>query len=287
MLFSNLDFLALRPEFAQWLAANPSQTFANLPNPLLRAVIERLFLPVKDLLSIHSNIPGFFVGKPRESVRPMFAESITFQLTGEGDYPFTTTVVLGWQDHATLLPLVETIEALPKRNLLSSVVHASCTLVPIIAVMRMSCAEVSSLGDGDVILPTQVFESPLLFVHKDCLLTTETAEQTLTVTGRALHDFHALFGGGSMSEQESLVTTEDLETLELDVCFTLPTLHMPVVDCANIAPGMTFSLANSIQDLPIDVVCAGKCIAQGRLVDVGGTIGVQVVRVKNDSGNHS
>ena len=80
-----------------------------------------------------------------------------------------------------------------------------------------------------------------------------------------------------------LLGQDALETLELDVTFELPGLRLPLAECSRIAPGHTFTLPADVANLPVTVRAGGCAVARGRLVDVGGTVGVQVTQLSGDS----
>ena len=82
------------------------------------------------------------------------------------------------------------------------------------------------------------------------------------------------------SAQTPLISPDQTQDIELDVAFTLPSIRLKLGDCIKLTAGTTFSLAADIQQLPIHVMVGGQKLAEGRLVDVGGTLGVQLTQVQ-------
>ena len=76
-----------------------------------------------------------------------------------------------------------------------------------------------------------------------------------------------------------LLEQGDLEKLELNITFELPGLRLPLAECARLAPGYTFTLSADAANLPVTVRAGGRAVALGRLVDVGGTVGVQLTQL--------
>lgn len=273
--FSNLELLTLRPEFASWLEANPANKFRYLPKPLLRSVLERMFQAILSLLAQVTGFPVLFVGAPRNLERLSFAASADLRLDVAAPKPCTTILQVAWQDTATYLPIIELLESkpyLPFGNYLppqaNFKVHLELTR------MNLSMAELKSLALGDVLLakvdPTKVLVrlgSKIGFVGNLEGTTVTLAEQS-TPNGET-----------NMSETSEELAVESVQSLDLEIAFELPVLKIPLAECAKLNPGYTFTLAETIDKLPVAVVLGGKKVAIGRLVDVNGEVGVQLIQV--------
>lgn len=297
--FGNLDMLALRPELREWLQADVANRFAMLPEGLIRAVLERLFLPVLDNISRQTGMPAIFVGAPRAVTRPMFTEQLHMLLRAEGVRPISTPLRIAWQDAATLLPVVERLEALPLRQSgPPALSHASVAAGLVIGGMRLTPGELASLNAGDVLLPPSLTpQEPRLRLASDLSLVCDLNGDTLTL--RALESPGATHGERNMSETVTehavppdaanaqpaapVLDQDNLEKLELDIAFELPGLRLPLAECARLAPGHTFTLAADAANLPVTVRAGGRAVALGRLVDVGGTVGVQITQLADAS----
>ena len=72
-----------------------------------------------------------------------------------------------------------------------------------------------------------------------------------------------------------------LDTLEVPVTFELDRRLMSIAEIAALAPGYTFTLAKDPTG-PVTIRVNGICMGTGRLVDLGGTLGVQLVSLERD-----
>ena len=68
----------------------------------------------------------------------------------------------------------------------------------------------------------------------------------------------------------------DLDGLEMTVSFELGRQLMTVAEIAALTPGYTFALAADLT-APVQLRVNGQILGSGRLVDVGGALGVQLV----------
>ncbi|MBO4300189.1 MAG: FliM/FliN family flagellar motor switch protein, partial [Desulfovibrio sp.] len=298
--FANLDLLALRPELAEWLHADTANRFAQLPQALVRAVLERIFLPVLDEISRVTGMPGIFSGAPRATSRPMFTEHLDMLLRLEGAHNVSTMLRIAWQDTATLMPIVESLEAQPLPTLsrqvgMLSLSHVSARLF--LGNMRLTAEELASLNTGDVLLPTNLLLSnPRLRLATGLGLVCDLDGTTLTV--RALESSvervidgeqqmsdsamgNTMMQGSAENTQVSppLLGQDALGKLELDISFELPGLRLPLEECAQLVAGYTITLPAEAAHLPVSVKVGGKVVAMGRLVDVSGTVGVQLTQL--------
>ncbi len=299
--FSSLDLLLLRPELALWLQADVANRFAMLPDGLVRAVLERLFLYVLDDISHYTGMPAIFVGKPRASTRPMFTEHLDLLLRVEGQCPVSCLLRIAWQDTATLMPVVERLEAqplpYPSQQVKSLLAGAEVSARLVLGSMHMTPEELVSLHTGDVLLPSLLLPGePRLCLASGLRLVCALNGSTLTVCALESSCGPIIHGEQNMSEtteenaaQQDAVSKgqaaapvlgqENLGTLELDITFELPGLRLPLVECSRLAPGYTFTLSADAAHLPVTVLAGGRAVAVGRLVDVGGTLGVQLTQM--------
>ncbi len=299
--FSSLDLLQLRPELASWLQADVANRFAMLPEGLIRAVLERLFLPVLDDISHYSGMPAIFVGKPRASTRPMFTEHLDMLLRVEGQCPVSCLLRIAWQDTATLMPVVERLEAqpvpLPMQQAKMLLAGAEVSARLILGSMQLTPEELVSLHTGDVLLPPLLQPGePRLRLASGLRLVCTLNGSTLTVCALESSCGHTIHGEQNMSETteenaaqqdaaasgqpaDPVLGQESLGALELDITFELPGLRLPLAECSRLAPGYTFTMSADAAHLPVTVLAGGRAVAVGRLVDVGGTLGVQLTQM--------
>ena len=300
--FDNLDILRVRPELDQWLCADRENRFAHLPEGLIRAVLERLFLRVLDDISRFSGMPAFFVGAPKAVTQPRFSQYLDCLLRVEGERPVTSLVRLSWQDSSTLMPLLERLESLPLRAM-SDAVRPLLPLLSFEAAleigrMQLTWEEVRSLEPGCVLLPTIL--SPdrpsvrlagglrLVSSLNQCTLTLEHKE---TPSSRVPHGVQTMSDTAEKTAQDAserpLLGAEDLGSVELPITFELPGIKLSLAECSRLVPGTTFTLSSDAASLPVTILASGRPVAVGRLVDVGGTMGVQLTQLAGKSAQDS
>jgi type III secretion protein Q len=68
------------------------------------------------------------------------------------------------------------------------------------------------------------------------------------------------------------------EEIPVRLSFELGRLELPFAEVAVLGPGHVFELARDDAQ-PVDILANGRRIGRGRIVTVGGTIGVQIVRI--------
>ncbi|MCR4666694.1 MAG: type III secretion system cytoplasmic ring protein SctQ [Desulfovibrio sp.] len=294
--FGNLDIFSLRPELAEWLAADVSNRFTILPDPLKRAVLERLFLPLLDNISRYSGLPAIFVGPPRSAARPMFSEHLDVLIQVQGVKAQTTPLRIAWQDTATLMPILDRLEALPLHQLPPAIKLSGVSANLVIGSMRLTPEELASLTTGDVLLPLSLFlHTPRLCLAQNLYLACDLDGNTLTVRSQETSFLCCDFGEKSMSDnvtenpaqpagekaesETPVLEPANLEKIELDITFELPGLRFPLAECARLTPGYTFLLNGDAATLPVTVRAGGHAVARGRLVEVAETMGVQITQL--------
>ncbi len=88
--------------------------------------------------------------------------------------------------------------------------------------------------------------------------------------------------GAAKNSSVQATTKIDIEGLELPVVFELERRYMTVHDIGALAPGYTFALSVDIQS-PVTLRVNGRAIGIGRLVELNGTLGVQIVQLMDVS----
>lgn len=88
---------------------------------------------------------------------------------------------------------------------------------------------------------------------------------------------HAAKSNAAISPQSG----PDLDALEITVTFELERRLMSIAEIAAMTPGYTFSLAADMNG-PVTLRANGKALGTGRLVDVGGVLGVQLIRLEQE-----
>ena len=144
-------------------------------------------------------------------------------------------------------------------------------------------------------VPLEVaLETGYLFLDLDSVKTLETGDMLIPEAwplsqGRAgLRIYHGisavLVGDCTLREGSAVLETPlaeevgnrmDNNDLEIRLSFELDRRLITVGELSSIAPGFTFPLANPADSL-VTIRANGKAIARGRIVDMNGTLGVQI-----------
>lgn len=294
--WSSLAALGLQPELSQWRAsqAEGEQDFALLPEGLRLAVLERLMAPALEAL-------GRFLG----------CETRCVACAGEGlawsdPLPLTLTLPDGtpvflrlcWADEGAARFVLERLEALPLRARPAS---AGACVVPCrleVGAMRLTPEELAGLACGDVLLPERwTPDTPLLRPAGGVALVCRLSAGELTVVGPdaaapsepsvtskpvevSMSEPVAGTGEEAAADGQPLLDEAAVGALELPVTFELDSLQLRVDELAALRPGYTLALGGDIASVPVGIRVGGRMLARGRLVDVGGMPGVQIVALE-------
>lgn len=90
----------------------------------------------------------------------------------------------------------------------------------------------------------------------------------------AEHGEEAAAGGQPLLDEAAV------GAMELPVTFELASLQLRVDELAALQPGYTLALGGDVASVPIGIRVGGRMLAHGRLVDVGGMPGVQIVALE-------
>lgn len=160
--------------------------------------------------------------------------------------------------------------------------------------IRLNVEECRSLSVGDILLPDEypasenrvrlgiVARSPLPVAQCRVSGLLATIDHLTLPPEASMNDSTTLEGttpeNPAVPTQSAPSTTEDsllVADLDLAVSFELERRLMTLAEVANLRPGHTFTL--TVDPLsPVTLRVQGKAVATGRLVDLGGTLGVQI-----------
>lgn len=87
-------------------------------------------------------------------------------------------------------------------------------------------------------------------------------------------------GEEAAADGQPLLDEAAVGALELPVTFELDSLQLRVDELAALRPGYTLALGGDIASVPVGIRVGGRMLARGRLVDVGGMPGVQIVALE-------
>ena len=195
-------------------------------------------------------------------------------------YPIPVRLCL--PDRESALELVERLDALPRRRALGL---AGDVPVPVgleAGRMRLSVNELSSLEPDDVLLPETYPAREGRVTLRLCATSRSLAFACSLAEGCATILSVLNPEEGPMSDENNTAAgaapSEGVDTGELEVTLTfeLERRLMTVRDVETLAPGYTFAFGGDAL-APVTLYANGKSVGKGRLVDLNGTLGVQVV----------
>ena len=265
---SSLDFLRLHPIFS---APEIQATDVRLlPDELKTALIETLSAPLSEALS---QSLGTSVTLESADYRPVtFSASagLTITLTRDA-VSHVVNLSLQPTNSAALDDVLPRLAVLPRRQegfLTEAAASVPLRFAVTAGSVLLSAEAAAALAAGDVVFPETWLPNTgkvnvSLYSDRTPVLSAEAdlAQHTGTLTKIQFIPHEA-----SMAE---------LENLDVKLTFELEERTLSVADLKSLAPGYTFTLTSDA-DSPVTVRANGRPIARGRLVDVGGTLGVQI-----------
>ena len=136
------------------------------------------------------------------------------------------------------------------------------------AEVRLPVSDYDALAAGDVVLLAR-----WLLESQEVLLIVESA-------GREVKRFRGAFAEGSITlgevsleeKEESMAQSDELT---VSLTFELESRTITLADLKRLAPGYAFRLGTD-PSAPVTVRANGRAVARGRLVDLGGSLGVEL-----------
>lgn len=259
---------------------------AALPETLQLAVLDLLAAPLADLAQNLLNVPlairncrMIAAAEPAVCAVPLTLRVVAGEGASAEAYPVPVRLCL--PDRESALELVERLDALPRRRALGL---AAAVPVPVsleAGRMRLSVNELSSLEPDDVLLPETypAFEGRFvlrLATARSHAFSCSVAEGCATILSvlnpeeGPMPDENNTAAGAAPSEGV------DTGELEVTLTFELERRLMTVRDVETLAPGYTFAFGGDAL-APVTLYANGKAVGKGRLVDLNGTLGVQVI----------
>ena len=135
--------------------------------------------------------------------------------------------------------------------------------------LYISHEEVATLEPEDVLLP-EVWTAPdtlILRLRRECapgLTASCTVNENVVTLASPLSE-----------EPDASMDNSEINNIDIRLSFELDRRIITVGELEALAPGYTFSL-NGDMSSPVTIRANGKAIARGRLVDMDGTLGVQI-----------
>lgn len=305
----SLEALALRPELAAWRDSS-GRDFGDLPAELARAVLERLLAPALDGLGNLLGCDAEILPPPAEE--PAWDGPLALLLSlpaapWMAAPPPDIRLRVSWRDDAAAALVPARLESLPVRAEAAPApprdARAECAVR--VGAMLLTPAEAAGLRPGDVLLPESWMpDSPRLIPPSGPVLLCRLQDGMLTVVGpdAAADPVNDASSGevamtqsrtpepGTTSQSPDgqspdvqapesgapILDAASLAAMELPVSFELASLKLRLDEIAALAPGAVFPLDGDAASVPVLVRIGGRPAARGRLVDVGGTPGVQI-----------
>ena len=277
----SLRLLALHPAVAD---VPPN---AALPGALQLAVLDLLAAPLAELAQTFLHVP-LAVRNVRmiEAAEPaVCALPLTLHVpvgAGASAEAYPIPVRLCLPDRESALELVERLDALPRRRALGLAGDVPVPVSLEAGRMRLSVNELSSLEPDDVLLPETYPAREGRVTLRLCATSRSLAFACSLAEGCATILSVLNPEEGPMSDENNTAAgaapSEGVDTGELEVTLTfeLERRLMTVRDVETLAPGYTFAFGGDAL-APVTLYANGKSVGKGRLVDLNGTLGVQVV----------
>lgn len=316
----SLEILTLMPTLAKW-QAKANNNFANLPSELILASVEYLFAPLLNNLGKWFATKISFIAEPKNLANITWQEAIPLilHLPIEENQRASNTINLRlfWADSASAHFVIERLESLPLHKHNNILDHSSnnalttdlattlkgeiytCPLQ--IGSLTLAPHLVRDLASGDILIPdVWQAEQPYLILPNARPILCKLADHKLEILGEAF-DLATKQHEGKMPEEtktqndasienpepkantenKALLESKDLNSIELPLSFTLGTLNLSLEEIASLKQGAIFTLNADMANLPILIYLTDKLIAKGRLVDISGTCGIQIVSLDN------
>lgn len=289
----SLRFLTLHPALA---SVEPG---AALPPELQLAVLEILLAPV--LAAAQA-----FVGTPLVLRASRFVDAAPDDQDGEGPCSVPLRLIIGTGEDAYPVPLrlelpdresvsdlAAQLEALPGRRAEGLAASLPVILSVEAGRMRLGLREAAGLRCGDILLPEsypardgrlalRLGPPDAPFLAFACSVSGSDAT-ILSVFNAAPEEEPMSETTPSPETAPSASTQDSLDVggLEVTLTFELERRRLTVRDVETLAPGYVFALGGDALS-PVTLCANGKAIGTGRLVDLGGTLGVQITRLGLD-----
>lgn len=270
---------------AEWLFAHSVfsgtdktvQNLEGLPEELKAAIAETLLKPLFDGLSKALGASVLFEKIHFESATVFSAPAAVFSacLSSEtvGTLPFQ--IAFRAIEKSSVAMLTKMVMTTPKKK--EGALCAVCDEVPVrlsfqAGELRLKTEEFTFLEVGDVLVVPSWLPS-----SKSLLLRAES------MTGNSLQALCALSGNEvklkemfNLAGEGSMPATDDLT---VNLSFELENRTMTIGELKSLEPGYVFTLTSNPMS-PVTIRANGKPVAQGRLVDLNGAIGVQISEIQ-------
>ena len=268
--------LLLRHEaFTESADQAPAFDERTLPEHVRRALLESLLEPLLAALRSCLNRPVLVrnVTFLPPDARTAFSVGFKACLSACNGLPELTTFVrLSPAAAEDVSVLIESLRALPLRH--DAPLGDSLKSVPLEVTLEsgyllLTPDEVTRLAPEDVLLP-EVWTAPETLTLRVRRGTSACLTAACSLSGQQV-----TLSSPLSEEPEASMENPELNDIDIRLSFELDRRLITVGELESLAPGYTFVLDSDMTS-PVTIRANGKAIARGRLVDMDGTLGVQI-----------
>lgn len=288
-----------QPSLTLYPAFKDTPEILCVPEEVKLAVFELLLSP---FFQQFENIMGTSVELISSTLYPdsedfLVACSIPFVLRIE-EYEDEISFIVKIEKKSDVLMFLSKLEELPlayNYDVLSIPIEVGIE----VGYTQLSRSQLQELEKDDILIPNQYFikESRVLLRFSgflvDCKIdggiatvmdvnNVESPEQQNSEEQYEGQEYQEAARPESERQRGQPISEIDVASLELPVVFELDRRIMTVRDLSSIAPGYTFPMSIDPQ-APVTLRVNGKAIGVGRIVDLNGSLGVQVIQMVDTS----
>lgn len=272
---SDASFLLRHPAFA---VDGPSFALADLPKELRSAVIEALLIPVLDVLQAELGTPvsvaAVHFDVPAPSAAPV---ELSFKVMLEGSPALpdqSLFVTLRPHRNESALALADLLKRLPRgTSAPGGLASLPLELAFESGYLLLNQHDTASLGPDDVLLPEAWYPSSGRLMARFC-----RGHAPALVAPCSFTNGQAVLEAPLAPEVEPAMDSNEQNAIDIRLSFELDRTVITLGELSTLAPGYVFPL-NSDMSAPVTVRANGKAMARGRLVDMDGTLGVQLIEM--------
>lgn len=265
---SSLEVICRHPALAEF-----QDISGQLPETVQAALLDTLFHPLVDQVQqgLGTTVSLVDVQIHPDSVQGLFALGATMELSAYEDKPALSMILrLVPEKFEQILPRLRPLPL--RQNGIFSAVLEDIPLETMLEAgyLQLNVQEAACLAPGDVLLP-DVWTLP----EGKLLLRLPLGHAGWMSASCSFHEGHAELTSPLAFDTEPSMDDDIKQDLDVRLSFELERRTITVRELAALAPGYVFSLDADIQ-APVTLRANGKAIGRGRLVDMGGTLGVQL-----------
>lgn len=266
----DLNLLTLHPLFSDPETAGTAPE--SLPPALLAAVAEVLAEPVAAALSQATATPIAVTAEPPAAQEEIPLAGFALSWTAADGTPAETYVRLTAAPGAAAV-FADSLRSVPRTQtgfLADQVGTVPFVLSTLGGGMTLAAAEYKALEAGDILLP-----ETWLPRESQVTLSIRSAGRTVLTAPAQLDNCTVTLREAFAQCTETTMTNTD--ELEVKLTFEIENRLITAGELKSLEPGYTFQLTGEPTTL-VTVLANGRPVARGRLVDIGGAVGVELTQ---------